>query len=116
MRKAYNDTVEDMGAVAEEPQTLASGVILGRMSVQATGFASKLKIDDTEFDPELGPKHLIPGLPAIVSGRYRQIREGEEGRRGMAELADIEAKFNETGVRPTHEEMDLCRDHALEVA
>ena len=75
MRKAYEETVGDIETLASESQTLAAGVILGRMCAQATGFASRLKIDDAKFDPRLGPKHLVAGLPAVVAGQYRQIRE-----------------------------------------
>ena len=39
----------------------------------------------------------------------------EEGLRGMDELADLDSKFAEQAYRPSHDEVDMCRDHALEV-
>ena len=115
MRKAYDDTMQDLATVAAAPQTPTANIILGRMGVHATGFASCLRIDGEEFNPHAGPKHLLAALPAIVAGRYRQIRDCEEGERGMRELAAAEAKFRKTGVRMTLEELELCRDHKLEV-
>ena len=45
MRRAYNDTMRDLATVAKAPQTPTASVILGRMGVHATGFASCLRID-----------------------------------------------------------------------
>ena len=115
MEKAYEDTMRDLATVATAPQTPTANIILGRMGVHATGFVSCLKIEGEEFDPHAGPKHLLAALPAIVAGRYRQIRDCEEGERGMRELAAAEAKFRKTGVRMTLEELERCRDHKLEV-
>ena len=33
----------------------------------------------------------------------------------MEALANLDAKFAELAFRPTHKEIDMCRDHALEV-
>ena len=108
MRKAYNDTVKNIQEVIKKPQAWNSHRLLGQMGVQATGFVSKLEVNGDPFDPEAGPQHLVAGLPAIVAGRYRQLRETEEGEQGMAEFADREAKFKETGMRMTQEEIDMC--------
>ena len=93
MRKAYNDTVKNIQEVIKKPQAWNSYRLLGQMGVQATGFVSKLKVNGDPFDPEARPQHLVAGLPAIVAGRYRQLRETEEGEQGMTEFVDREAKF-----------------------
>ena len=84
------------------------------MWMQANGFASRIKVGGADFDPDQGADHVLAGLPAIAAGRYRQIQEHEEGELGMDALADLEAKF-EAAFRPTHDEIDMCRDHTLEV-
>ena len=33
----------------------------------------------------------------------------------MDELADLDSKFAEQAYRPSHDEVDMCWDHALEV-
>ena len=50
---------------------------------------------------------MLAGMPAIVAGKYRQIREREDGEAGMEALADLDAKFAEA-FRPTHDEIDMC--------
>ena len=72
-------------------------------------------MDGEAFDPAKGAAHILAGLPAIVAGRYRQLRQREEGERGMRALADMEAKFGGLSIRPTNKEIDLCREHRLEV-
>ena len=57
----------------------------------------------------------MAGMPAIVARKYRQIREREDGEAGMEALADLDAKFAEA-LRPTHDEIDMCRDHAMQVS
>ena len=83
--------------------------------MQANGFATCIKVGGADFDPDQGADHVLAGLPAIIAGRYRQIRERKEGEIGMDALADLEAKFEEQAFRPSHEEIDMCWDHALEV-
>ena len=65
MRRAYNDTMRDLATVAKAPQTPTANVILGRMSVHATGFASCLRIDEEEFNPHAGPKLYWPHYPRL---------------------------------------------------
>ena len=83
--------------------------------MQANGFASRIKVGGADFNPDQGANHVLAGLPAIIAGRYRQIRERKEGEIGMDALAGLKAKFEEQAFRPSHEEIDMCRDHALEV-
>ena len=116
MREAYEQTVQTIRTIQPAPDTRASRVLLGHMWVQANGFASRVQVGGNSFDPEKGADHVLAGLPAIVAGRYRQLCQRAEGERGMNALADMEAKFGGLSVRPTHEEVDMCRDHRLEVA
>ena len=73
MREAYISMCENIVSVAKDPQSRASGVLMGHMWVQAEGFSSRIKVDSEEFNPEKGAKHILAGLPAIVAGRYRQL-------------------------------------------
>ena len=72
-------------------------------------------MDGENFNAEKGAEHILAGFTAIVAGRYRQLQEREEGKRGMDEVADLNTRFGGKEFRPTNEEIDLCRDHALEV-
>ena len=115
MREAYNSTLDSIRNIQKGPDSRATGMVLGQMWVQANGFASRIKVGGADFDPDQGADHVLAGLPAIIAGRYWQIREREEGEIGMDALADLEAKFEEQAFRPSHEEIDMCWDHALEV-
>ena len=114
MREAYNSMLDNIRAIQRDPDSRASGMILGQIWMQANGFASRIKVGGADFDPDQGADHVLAGLPAIAAGRYRQIQEHKEGELGMDALADLEAKF-EAAFRPTHDEIDMCRDHTLEV-
>ena len=114
-REAYDSTVDNIFNLQKALDLRASGVIMGHMWVQAAGFASRIKVGGQDFDPKKGAEHVLADLPAIIAGRYQQIQEREEGEKGMDELADLDAKFAEQAYRPSHEEIDMCRDHALEV-
>ena len=115
MRKVYDETIKNIRDIQPDPETKEAGILLGQMWVQADGFANLIQVDGETFDPAKGAAHILAGLPAIVAGRYRQLRQREEGERGMRALADMEAKFGGLSIRPTNEEIDLCREHRLEV-
>ena len=63
MEKAYDDTMQDLATVAAAPQTPTANIILGRMGVHATGFASCLRIDGEEFNPQPAPNTCWPHYP-----------------------------------------------------
>merc|ERR1711923_311191 len=89
-------------------------VIFGAF-VLATGFVDNLVIDGQPFLADAGPKHVFAGFAALVAGRYRQEREMEEGKEGMAEVDKIESRFGKDGIRPTPREVSMCLDHRAEL-
>merc|ERR1711923_251958 len=89
-------------------------VIFGAF-VLATGFVDNLVIDGKPFSAEAGPKHVLAGFAALVAGRYRQERELEEGKEGMAEVDKMESRFGKDGLRPTPREVSMCLDHREEL-
>ena len=113
--KAYQDICAKLEVIAKEPTgSLAMGVF-GALNVMAAGFADNLEIDGQPFSAGAGPKHVFRGFAALVAGRYRQERESEEGRIGLAEVAKIDARFGEDGCRPTAREVDAFIDHQAEL-
>ena len=79
MRQAYEEAIQNIRDVQPAPETKAAGILLGQMWVQANGFASLIQVDGEAFDPTKGAANILAGLPAIVAGRYRQLRQREEG-------------------------------------
>ena len=112
MRQAYSNTCDK---IDKAPATREALLILGHMWVQAEGFASRIIVDGERFNPEKGAKHILAGFAAIVAGHYRQLRDREEGTKGMNEVAELNTRFGGKEFCPTNEEIDLCCDHALEV-
>ena len=98
--RAYQDICAKVDIVAKEPTGAVAMGIFGALNVMAAGFADNLVIDDHPFSASAGPKHIFRGFAALVAGRYRQDRESEEGRRGLAEVAKMDARFGEDGGRP----------------
>merc|ERR1711923_579963 len=115
MRLVYDETVANIIDIQKDPQAQQACILLGQMWVQADGFANLIKVNGDDFKPAKGAAHILAGLPAIIAGRYRQRRQHEEGERGMRTLALMEEKFQGLHVRPTCEEIDLVREHKLEV-
>ena len=68
MREAYEDTVKKILSIQKDPDSKASGVLMGHMWVQADGFASRIKVGGHDFDPEKGADHILAGLPAVIAG------------------------------------------------
>ena len=115
MRWAYDETIKSIADIQKDPESQEAGILLGQMWVQADGFANLITVNGEQFKPAKGAAHILAGLPAIIAGRYRQRRQHEEGERGMRTLALMEEKFQGFHVRPTCEEIDLVREHKLEV-
>ena len=115
MRWAYDETIKSIADIQKDPQSQEAGILLGQMWVQADGFSNLITVNGEKFKPAKGAAHILAGLPAIIAGRYRQRRQHEEGERGMRTLALMEEKFQGLHVRPTCEEIDLVREHKLEV-
>ena len=107
MREAYNSTLDTIRAIQREPDSRGSGMLIGQILMEANGFANRIKVGGADFDPDQGAAHVLAGMPAIVAGKYRQIRERKDGEAGMEALADLDAKFAEA-FRPTHDEIDMC--------
>ena len=114
MRQAYDATIEDIETIKRNPDSRPAGMIIGKIIMQANGFASDITVGGASFDPDQGAAHIVAGMPAIVAGRYRQIRDLEDGHAGMQALANLNSKFAEE-LRPTHDELDMCRDHQMQV-
>ena len=63
MEKAYEDTMRDLATVATAPQTPTANIILGRMGVHATGFASCLRIKGRDSTHTPAPNTSWPHCP-----------------------------------------------------
>ena len=70
------------------------------MWVQVEGFASRIMVDGEKFNPEKGAKHILAGFAAIVAGRYRQLRDREEGMKGMNEVTELQHQVWWEGIPP----------------
>ena len=97
--KAHQDICAKLGVIVADPKSPNAMVIFGAFNVLATGFVDNLVIDGKPFSAEAGPKHVLAGFAALVAGRYRQEREMEEGKEGMAEVDKIESRFGKDGLR-----------------
>merc|ERR1712235_181999 len=115
MRVVYDETIKNIIDIQADPEAKQACILLGQMWVQADGFANLIKVNGVDFKPAKGAAHILAGLPAIIAGRYRQRRQHDEGETGMRTLALMEEKFQGLHVRPTCEEIDLVREHKLEV-
>ena len=79
---------------------------IGYLWVQANGFAGLVQVDGEELNLDKGPRHILAGWPAIVAGRYRQLRRLEEGDYYLHELADINTWLGEGGYDPSYTEIE----------
>ena len=50
-----------------------------------------------------------------MAGRYRQLKEAEEGKIGLAEVAEVDARFGEDQPRPSLREIEASRDFHAEL-
>ena len=114
-KRAYQDICAKVDVIAQDPKAPIAIGIFGALNVMAPGFADNLVIDDQVFLANASPKHVFRGFPALVAGRYRQERESEEGKRGLAEVARMDARFGDGAERPTAREVDACIDHRVEL-
>ena len=114
--KAYQDICAKLDIIAQDPKGSHAMAVFGAFNVLAAGFADNLVIDNQPFSSFTSPKHVFVGFAALVAGRYRQERETEEGKAGLAEVEKIEARFGKDGIRPTPREVSMCLDHRAELA
>ena len=87
--KAYQDICKKLDIIAQDPKCSQAMAVFGAFNVLAAGFADNLVIDNQPFSSFTGPKHVFAGFAALVAGRYRQERETEEGKVGLAEVEKI---------------------------
>ena len=114
--KAYQDICAKLDIIAQDPKGSHAMAVFGAFNVLAAGFADNLVIDNQPFSSSTSPKHVFVGFAALVAGRYRQERETEEGKAGLAEVDKIESRFGKDGIRPTPREVSMCLDHRAELA
>ena len=89
MREAYISTCDNIAIIAEDPEDIDAGMRIAYMWVQVTPYAGLIRVNGGELNLNKGPEHILAGWPAIVAGRYRQLRELEQGEYHLNELADI---------------------------
>ena len=124
MQEAYDSTRNTIADIASDPEDLNVGMRLGYLWAQVIEFTPFILVDGEEVDLERGPRHLLAAWPAIVAGRYRQMREVETGEGPLYKrrLADINAWVGTGGYGPNpaeqqaawgplYEEDQLTRPH-----
>ena len=110
MQAAYQSARAKIEKVIAAPKTADSYFVLGALDAMGTGFAARTQVDRVDWHAGKGPKHLHAGFTAIVAGRYRQLKEVEEGKVGLAEVAEVDARFGEDQLRPSPREIEASRD------
>ena len=110
MHTAYESARAKIEKVIADPDSANSNFILGALDAMGTGFASRTQIDGEAWHAGKGPMHIYAGFTAIVAGRYRQLKEAEEGKIGLAEVAEVDARFGEDQPRPSLREIEASRD------
>ena len=106
MKEAYTFTCANIAAIAEDPESIDASMRTGYMWVQVTGFSGLIRVDGEELNLDKGPKHILAGWPAIVAGRYWQLRDLEEGEYHLHELADINTWIGGSRYEPSYAEME----------
>ena len=106
MKEAYNSTCDTIAAIAEDPEDIDAGMRIGYMWVQVTPYAGLIRVDGEELNLNKGPKHILAGWPAIVAGRYRQLRDLEQGEYHLHELADINTWIGGGKYEPSYAELE----------
>ena len=106
MKEAYTSTCANIAAIAEDPESIDASMRTGYMWVQVTGFSGLIRVDGEELNLDKGPKHILAGWPAIVAGRYWQLRDLEEGEYHLHELADINTWIGGSRYEPSYAEME----------
>ena len=81
LREAYESTHTTIAAIASDPDDIDAGMRVGYLWAQVIDFTPFVSVDGEELDLDLGPKHVLAAWPAIVAGRYRQLRNVTPTRR-----------------------------------
>ena len=110
MHTAYESARAKIEKVIAAPDSANYNFILGALDAMGTGFASRTQVDGEAWHAGKGPRHIHAGFTAIVAGRYRQLKEAEEGKIGLAEVAEVDGRFGEDQPRPSLREIEASRD------
>ena len=91
MQEAYESTRTTIADIASDPEDINVGMRLGYLWAQVIEFTPFILVEGEEVDLDRGPKHIFAAWPAIVAGRYRQMRDVETGegplyKRRLAEI------------------------------
>ena len=89
MQEAYISTCDNIAIIAEDPEDIDVGVRIAYLWVQVLPYEGLIQVNGRRLNLHEGPEHLLAGWPAIVAGRYRQLRELEQGECRQPELADL---------------------------
>ena len=106
---AYESVRDKIEKVIANPADTNSFFILGALDAMGKGFASNLRINGEAWQASKGPLHLYRGFTALVAGRYRQLREEQEGKIGLEEVEAVEARFTVDELRPSIREIEASR-------
>ena len=116
MREAYESTLTTVADIASDPDDINAGMRVGYLWAQVIDFTPFVTVDGEELDLDLGPKHVLATWPAIVAGRYRQLRNVETGKGPLykRQLANINAWLGTGGYEPNHAEVQAGWGHPYE--
>ena len=114
MLEAYVATCDNIAATAEHPEDIDAGMRIAYMKEQATPYADHILVDGHHLDLARGPRHLQAGWPAIVAGRYQQLREVELGNYPLNEWADLDSWINDGRYEPSYAETEAEWGEAYE--
>ena len=106
LREAYTSTCVNIAAIAKGPGTIDAGMRIGYLWAQVIDFIDLIQVDREELDLDLGPKHIRARWPAIVAGRYQQLRDREAGEHYRHKLANSNAWIGGGGYKPSHAEIE----------
>ena len=113
MQEAFISTCDNIAIIAEDPEDIDVGVRIAYLWVQVLPYEGLIQVNGRRLNLHEGPEHLLAGWPAIVAGRYRQLRELEQGECHRPKLADINTwirgsrhEFSYTDVKPEAKNAD----------
>ena len=107
MQEAYESTRTTIADIASDPEDINAGMRIGYLWAQVIEFTPFVLVDGEEVDLDCGPRHILAAWPAIVAGRYRQMRNVETGEGPLykRQLADINAWLGTGGYGPNPAEV-----------
>ena len=77
-------------------------------------YADHIQVDGHHLDLARGQRHIQAGWPAIVAGRYQQLREIELGNYPLNEWADLDSWINDGKYEPSYAETEAEWGEAYE--